>query len=244
MTETVADEVAQRLPWQPDIRTLRYHDFCAYKLAEGYGMLGARRVDHRAWIKAITAEIRQNPWQLAPWLVAEERASFDAEIFSAVRAQLGGRKRTVVPMPGRKFTPDARLPVLRVANVDASLPDDVEGIALAVARVTEDVGRAIGDAGRYNLTAERSPRLGLAALIRPAAILVQRRAPALSARVMRSRYLPKPLWTYLKSVRWPPNSRTALLARHLTDLHAARRAHAAPRRAAPVGAPQGAHRPG
>jgi glycosyltransferase involved in cell wall biosynthesis len=223
MRETVADEVAQNVPWQPDIRTLRYHDFSAYKLAESYGMLGTRRVDHRTWIKAIAAEIRQNPWQATPWLAAEERAPFDAEVFSQVKAELGSRTRTVMPVPGRKFTPDSTLPVLRVGTVDAGLSDDVEGIALAVARVTGDVCSVIGDVERYRVIAEPSRLLGLITCISRAAILVQRCAPGLSASIMRSGYLPKPVKRFLKSVRWPPNSLTALLARRLADLHAARR---------------------
>ncbi len=236
MTETVADEAAKRVPWQPDIRTLRYHDFSAYKLAESYGMLGGHTVDHRVWIKAIVGEIRQNPWQLPPWLKAEEKAPFDAEVFSQVRGELGGRKRTVVPMPGRKFAPDARLPALRVRNVDPTLPDDVEGIALAVARVTSDIGRASGVGERYRLGTAAPRWGGLTAWIRPAAIFVQRRAPELAARIMRTPHLPKPVWRFLKSVRWPQNSRTALLAQHIADLHSAGNARSA---APPAGASQG-----
>lgn len=234
MSETVADEVAGRVPWQPDIRTLRYHDFSSYKVAEGYGMLCDRKVDHGVWIDAIVSEIRQNPWQLTPWLSAVERAPFDAEVFRRVRAEFDQRECTV-PVPGRKFTPDPRLPALRIRSIDRSLPDDVEGAALAVARVMSDVTRAVGDGvDRYGLRAHLSWRTRFAGRLGAWAVRVQRRAPALCARIMRSRHLPKSLWRFLKSCRWPHTHRSTLLARHIAELHAPPDARAS---GAPLGAP-------
>jgi Glycosyl transferase family 2 len=221
MNETVADEVAKRVPWQPDIRTLRYHDFSALKLAEHHGMLGRRKIDHRVWTTAIISEIRQNPWQLTPWFAAAERAPFDAEVFGRVRAEFGDRAHTVVPVPGRKFAPDPRLPAFRVRNIDPSLPDDVEGAALAVARVMTDVTRMVGDdVDRYRLDADTLEPPRLVQRLSAWTLRVQRFAPVSCSRIMRSPFLPKPAWRFLKSCRWPQTHRARLLARHIADLHA------------------------
>jgi hypothetical protein len=192
MTESVVDEVAQKLPWQPDIRTLRYHDFAAFKVAESFGMLGGQTADQEVWTRAIIAELQMNPTQLAPWMTAKPKAPFDAEIISRVQSAFAA-KHTAVPAAGtNKKAVDKRIPSLRIGAVQADLPDDVEGAMLALAKVTS----AETSRFEYKNAPEHGP---VADIMRKSSQIVRRLAPALTSKVLNSRYMPKPLWRYLKT---------------------------------------------
>jgi Glycosyl transferase family 2 len=138
MADSIADPVAAAQPWHPEIRTLRYHDFAACKLAEAHGMLPGKSIDTKIWIKAIIAEIKGSPWQLDAWFKAVEKAPFDAEIFSAVRKRFAKDRNKPVALPPHKHEPETQVPAVRIAGIDGMLADDIEGACLAISRLTAD----------------------------------------------------------------------------------------------------------
>ena len=210
MAESIADPIAGQTPWHPEIRTLRYHDYAALRLAESHGMLAGYEIDQAQWVKAMINEIRAGPWQLEELLSADERAPFDGEVFSAIRRYFAANPiAESVPLP-RKHTADPRIPAIRVAQVNPSLLDDVEGACLAIAKITGDI------ATRYNdISVNARPEFNLIALIKKSAIYVQRKAPRFVHRVLESRLMPRPLWRFLKKLSRPADSRSEFLQRRL-----------------------------
>ena len=206
INETAVDPVATALPFQAEIRTLRYHDLAAYKLAEAHDMLGGAVVDQERWIKAIIAEIRNSPWQMEAWFTASEKAPYDAAVFAAVRAEFTNVRVADVARPKLRQTADPRIPALRIADVDPALRDDVEGACLAIAQVTGD------GPNRYNPVTS-GVRAGSSWLtgLKKAAVHAQRMAPVLCSAILASPLMPRPLWRLLKVLKKPADKRSKTL---------------------------------
>ncbi len=130
--ESRDDPIAAQVDWQPNIRTLRYHDFRTLKIAEEKGMLAGKVVDSDVWIAAILKEIELNPWSLTPWLSATERSTFDGPIFKAVREKFAALSKKIPTAPGGEYAAGSDGTALRVHRVDPNLTDDVEGAMLAL----------------------------------------------------------------------------------------------------------------
>jgi hypothetical protein len=193
MLESVADEVAQKLPWQPDIRTLRYHDYAAFKLAQSYDMLQGYVLDDDLWAKAIVAELKMNATQIAPWFSIEPKASFDARVIEAVRSAFPNSAHAPAN-PSNKKRADNRIPSLRVKAVNPDLADDIDGAMRAL-------GVLVGSTTDRFSTAMAPPEKRMRSFVRDVAHRAQRMAPNLSSRVFSSQYMPKPVWRYLKNLR-------------------------------------------
>jgi Glycosyl transferase family 2 len=200
MAESVADPVAQNLAWQPDIRTLRYHDFAAFKVAESFGMLNGKILDKQAWIDAIIAELKMSPHQLAPWLTVTPKASFDAEIIEKVREAFKGDTTPKQAPNTNKKSHDPRIPSLRVRAVDKMLPDDVEGAMLAASKL---IG---SEPSRFDAVPELKKQL-VAAALKTAMVRFRRVAPGVSSRLINSKYVPPSVWRYLKMISWDTNQK-------------------------------------
>jgi glycosyltransferase involved in cell wall biosynthesis len=133
------DPIAARSGWQPDIRTLRYHDLCALEHAQRHGLLPADAViDRDRWIQVILEEIRTQPWSLAPWLKAEPRAPIDEELFKIVRKHFAQLAKKLPKPPEAKYEPTYPDTLLRVSHLKRGFNDDVEGAMLALHALLED----------------------------------------------------------------------------------------------------------
>lgn len=214
MAESIADPVAAGVAWQPDIRTLRYHDFAAFKVAESYGMLAGRNLDPQLWIKAILEEIRASPWQLAAWRTAVAKAPYDSEIFAAVHAEFEHFVLTDTAKPDRMVTVDPDAPVLRIGIVDQSLNDDVEGASLAIERVTSV------SAPRYRPVSRRGALGGwVAAYMKKRNLSVQRHAPVMIRRLVKSKSMRRFLRRFIQISEMSVDARQAQLLERLNNLH-------------------------
>ena len=191
MADSNADEVAAQVPWQPNIRTLRYHDYAVFKLAQKRGLLGDYKLDDQAWIKAIIAEIQINPAQIAPWLTAVEKAPYDAGVFTKVRAALPS-SRGESAVQSNKKPPDPRVPSLRIKAVSNTLLDNIEGAGLALAQMTGQTP----DRFTAKPIARQNP---VRWAVQVAVTGVRHNAPFVSSRILNSRLMPKGVWRYLKS---------------------------------------------
>jgi hypothetical protein len=190
MQESVADEVAQLLPWQPDIRTLRYHDFAALEVARAHGMLGSLTPDPEIWAQAILTELALEPAMLAPWLHATPKAPYDALFMERVRASFGGR-RPAAAATRHKHRYDPRLPSLRIRAISAEFPDDVQGAMLAF--------HALAGPQPAVLPPGRAHHLGAALWAFLHA--VYRRAPRMSSGLLNSGFVPPAVLRMLRTGR-------------------------------------------
>jgi glycosyltransferase involved in cell wall biosynthesis len=211
MAESIEDEVAKNLPWQPDIRTLRYHDFAALKVAEAHGMLAGQEVDAKIWTKAIVNELLMNPALLAPWLTVKPKAPFDKNVIAAVKAKFRRKSISAPAVVSNKKTANEQLPSLRVRAVEKAFPDDVEGAMLALSKLLGPHTARFG-----NLPKAEMGRA--ATLINAAAMRVRRFAPRLSSRILNSRLMPVSVWRYLKMMRWVDNKQSYGTHLIITDL--------------------------
>jgi glycosyltransferase involved in cell wall biosynthesis len=198
MAESVEDEVAKNLPWQPDIRTLRYHDFAALKVAEAHGMLGGREVDAGIWTQAILNELSMNHAQLGAWLSAKPKGPFDQQLISAVKKKFRRKSNPAPAVVSNKKAANEQLPSLRIRAVEKAFPDDVEGAMLALSRLLGPQTTRFG-----NLPKAETGRA--ATLINAAAMGAWRFAPRLTSQILNSRLMPTRVWRYLKMMRWVNN---------------------------------------
>ncbi len=211
MAESVEDAVAKNLPWQPDIRTLRYHDYAAFKVAEAHGMLGGQEVDANLWTKAIVNEVAMNRGQLAPWLTIKPKAPFDQKIIAAVKAKFSRKPALAPDVVSNKKTANEQLPSLRVRAVEKAFPDDVEGAMLALSTLLGP------QTARFGALPKGQMGRGTA-LINAAAMRVRHLAPRLSSKIMNSRLMPTAVWRYLKMMRWVENKQSYGTHLIITDL--------------------------
>jgi hypothetical protein len=210
MLESVADEVAQKLPWQPDIRTLRYHDFAALNVAQSFGMLGGAGPDPVIWKKAILDELRMNSTQIAPWFNVEPKAAFDKEIIEQVCGEF--RNQSAAPArTSNKKKVDNRIPSLRVQAVDSGFNDDVEGAMLALAAL-------IGPGKERFAPAPAGPEKRSTVVLREAAMRCQKMAPRLTSKIVNGRYMPTSVYQFLKALRWA-KPEPSLTVRNSYELH-------------------------
>jgi hypothetical protein len=191
MRESVEDKVAQQLPWQPDIRTLRYHDYAALKVAESYGMLPSGAPDIDIWIRAIIAELSKDSSQLGAWYKIEPKAPFDELIIASVKKAFPRPPQPGTVKTDNKKTADPRLPSIRVRSVDQDLSDDVVGAMRALADITG------ADLERYGRTPQFRKNL-IGSSVLSAAKVLRRLAPGASARFMNSPLMPGIMWRYLR----------------------------------------------
>jgi len=213
MTESVADEVAQNLPWHPEIRTLRYHDFAAFKVAEANGMLGGKVPDLKVWTKAIMDEIEMSPMQIAPWLTAIPKAAFDSYIFDEVRRRFERHVPVVNETASNKKSPTERILSLRVRALDETLPDDVEGAMLAIRQL-------IGDGpSRFETVATKDASVMLSVL-RACAHFARKRVPSLTSSVLNSPMLPGSVWRFLKQLHANRTSKSVALQSEVSKISA------------------------
>jgi hypothetical protein len=192
MAESMADEIAEKVAWHPEIRTIRYHDLAVLHLAKDLGFLGDRTIDFDAWASAVIDELKLNSESLAAWFTVEPKTSFDAELIGRVRSAF---KEPPAVQDGKtnKKSWNEMLPSLRVGAVGKGLPDDVEGAMLALADMTSS------DPGRFDLVASPAqPRSSVTPIIKRVALRVRAMAPGLSSRVLNSRFMPRRLWVYFK----------------------------------------------
>jgi hypothetical protein len=194
VAENKVDTVVQKLAWHPEIRTSRYHDFVALRMAEDFGMLNGKSADIKVWTKAIIAEMKMNPVRLPAWFTIKPKTPYDAEIIAAVqKAFPQADAAQAIEIDNRRAFND-KLPSRRIREIDASLPDDVEGAMKAALILT----------GSDPLRFERAPRMesGLSRLVASVANAGRRIAPGLSSRVFNSRFFPTALWRYIKMTQW------------------------------------------
>jgi hypothetical protein len=200
MAESVDDEIAKSLPWQPDIRTLRYHDFAAFKIAEQFNMLGGRTIDTDVWISAMIAEIRMNPAQLEAWRHVSPKAAFDEIVIKAVLRKFQGYTPPLKAISVHKKAPDIRIPSLRVAAVDENLRDDVEGAMLALYQLNGN------EKHRYNIYENKIKKTSVSSFY-SLIIKFRNRFPVFCSRVINSKFMPRSLWIFLKNMHWKRNER-------------------------------------
>ncbi|MGL4634806.1 MAG: glycosyltransferase family 2 protein [Beijerinckiaceae bacterium] len=194
VTENKVDEVVQKLHWHPEIRTSRYHDFVALRMAEEFGMLGGQSADIKVWTKAIIDEMKMNPVRLPAWLTVEPKTPYDAEIIAAVKAAFPDAERQQQIAVDNRRAFNEKLPSRRVKHIDPALNDDIEGAMKALVVLT----------GAESARFERAPRTEskVSSLVGFLANQGRRIAPGLSSRIFNSRFFPVGLWRYIKKTQW------------------------------------------
>lgn len=141
ITESRDDPVANTVHWQPNIRTLRYHDMRALEVAKEHGLLpDDATVDRNLWTNAILEEIKKQPWSLAPWLTAEPSAPYDEELFRIVRQTFSHLIGKAPKPPLAKYEPDYPGTLIRIRHLNRGFNDDVEGAMLAIEAAMDDGG--------------------------------------------------------------------------------------------------------
>ena len=141
ISESRNDPVANKVHWQPNIRTLRYHDMRALEVAKDHGLLPAdATVDRNVWTNAILEEIKKQPWSLGPWLTAEPLAPYDGELFRIVRQHFTHLVGKAPKPPSAKYEPDYPETLVRIRHLNQGFNDDVEGAMLAIEVAMDDGG--------------------------------------------------------------------------------------------------------
>ena len=215
MQESLADPVAAQDFWQPNIRTLRYHDYCVLKLAEANGQLGGVVLNQETWIAAIIAEISKSPWTLRPWLSAQSRAPFDPAVFGAVRQHFSGLVAHVPPAPDGRYAPVHTDSVLRVRQAGRGWADTVEGAMLALDHALSD-GQALYDAK----PPAHTWRTSTMRKVHTAVNRVHTAMPVLGHNVMHKPGTPEWLKRALRRLKWPESPRSLALKARLQALRA------------------------
>lgn len=141
--ETISDPLAANADWQPNIRTLRYHDLRGLEIAQSHGLLPQGTViDRKVWTQAILDEIKKQPWTLPPWLTAKPNTDQDKMLFGEVKSEFKSLAKNIPNAPEAKYEPTYPDTLLRVTRFDPKLNDDVEGAMLALHALMSD-GRPI-----------------------------------------------------------------------------------------------------
>jgi glycosyltransferase involved in cell wall biosynthesis len=192
--ENQVDAVAQKLDWHPEVRTSRYHDFVALRMAEDNGMLSGQSADLKIWTAAIIAELKMNPVRLPAWFTIKPKMPYDAAIIADVQAAFPDALRLKPIAVDNKRHFNQKLPSLRVKSIDPLVNDNIEGAMKALLVLT----------GAQSNRFENAPRVEskLGALISFAANYGRRIAPGLSSRIFNSRFFPVAVWRYIKLTQW------------------------------------------
>jgi glycosyltransferase involved in cell wall biosynthesis len=194
VVENLVDPVAQKLNWHPEIRTSRYHDFVALKIAEDHGMLRGQTADLKVWTTAIIAELKMNPVRLPAWFSIKPKMSYDADIIASVRAAFPDAVDAAASAIDNKRVFNAKLPSSRVKTINPQLNDDIEGAMKALLVLTG------GNATRFEVPVRKAS--GSSSLVGLLANYGRRIAPGLSSRIFNSRFMPVWLWRYIKMTQW------------------------------------------
>ena len=215
IAESQADPIAARVAWQPNIRTLRYHDYQVLKLAKATGMIPDVDVDRAIWIKAIIKEIEGNPWSLGPWLTAEPKAEDDPEVFEAVRSHFAKLAAEIPSPPGSHYEPTYPDTILRTRFASKPLNDDVEGAMLVLHELIDD-GRPLYSIAKQ----EEQPTVKrrFRSIVRNAANKVADRTPQRIRKTFRDPRMPKLIVHTARRLRFVETERGRLMAMRLIDM--------------------------
>jgi glycosyltransferase involved in cell wall biosynthesis len=147
--EADSDPLSINADWQPNIRTIRYHDLRGLETAKSLGLLPEEAViDRKAWAAAIIEEITKYPWTLAPWLKAKPKSVQDKELFRHVKEHFKNIAKKIPAAPDAKYSPDYPDTLLRVHRLDRKLNDDIEGAMLALHKLMLDGGNIYNFEGK------------------------------------------------------------------------------------------------
>jgi hypothetical protein len=147
--EMDTDPLASGADWQPNIRTIRYHDLRGLETANSLGLLPEGTViDRKIWTEAIIDEIGKQPWTLLPWLTATPKSAEDKELFLEVRKHFKKIAKKIPSAPEAKYSPTYPDTLLRVHRFDRNLNDDVEGAMLALHALMSDGKNIYNYAGK------------------------------------------------------------------------------------------------
>jgi glycosyltransferase involved in cell wall biosynthesis len=194
--ENQVDPVAQGLQWHPEIRSGRYHEFVALKMAEKWGMLDGQKPDLEVWIKAMIAELEMNPVRLPAWFSVQPKMPYDAEIISRIKAAFpGAHVAEKVAIDNRRAF-NEKLPSTRVKSVNPALEDNVEGAMFALQELTGP------GTSRFENPVRKAS--GSGRLVSQLANYGRKLAPGLSSRIFNSRFMPVWLWRYIKMTQFDP----------------------------------------
>jgi glycosyltransferase involved in cell wall biosynthesis len=214
IAESRSDPIAERMSWQPEIRTLRYHDYQVVKFAKSRGMIGEVLVDRDVWIKAIINEVAKNPWSLGPWLTAQPKADDDEIVFGAIRERFAEIAKRIPCPPGNLYEPTYPNSILRVRYSQRKLRDDVEGAMLALSELLED-GEPLFKLAKNAESAKLKTRLKKT--IRMIVNEIVNRTPD-GLKHAFYLWMPRPILHLVRRARWSDAARAMLLAERLVKL--------------------------
>lgn len=194
--ESLADQELDTDGWFPSIRTQRFHEFKVLDFASKRGMLAGYKLDRAVWIKAIVAEVWRAPHQLQDYENSVPVSDVDKEVFNAVFA--AGRSRNSVRSapPDIRFSPDDRIPSLRLADFERPLSDNVTGAALAVVELTGRIESRL-----RNEAATSAAKQSIHSTFRIFVRKLQRFAPLFATHLANHHLMPVWLWRWLKMMQ-------------------------------------------
>ncbi len=137
--ETASDPLAANADWQPDIRSIRYHDLRGLETAYSLGVLPeGMTIDRDIWTEAIMEEIKSRPWALLSLLTAVPNTAEDKTLFAKVKNRFKTLAKNIPDAPEVKYEPTYPDTLLRVKRFDSKLNDDIEGAMLALHSLMSD----------------------------------------------------------------------------------------------------------
>jgi glycosyltransferase involved in cell wall biosynthesis len=150
--EADSDPLSTNADWQPNIRTIRYHDLRGLETAKLHGLLPEGTIiDRKVWAESIIDEIGKQLWTLPPWLTAKPKSAEDKELFRQVKQHFKSAAKKIPSAPDSKYSPTYPDTLLRVRRFDSKLNDDIEGAMLALHALMLDGGNI------YSIAAKPHP---------------------------------------------------------------------------------------